>query len=321
GIGLCFFATSDFAFNLLQNAGTYIEGTWVDLGWPLGLTTIGLAVYLRRFLPLTSTDQIEMRLRRRAERVTFGPEQFVPYILLGVLFVVLILNVISTDPGQRDIRPILLMATLCVVGLVVVRQILMQVENGRLARRQADALERLEAANQRVEEQARMIAERNAALEMGVNHLKDVQARLANGNLRARARLSDGELLPLAASLNLMADRLMRLERTDIYAQRLTKALAELSIAIERYRNGAPFMMPISCNDFTEVNRLLLALGLKEKVEYSRVAFSSTPSESISPRLQSGTIQSQPLQPKQPSQSTRQNQPGNTEVSWHGQQT
>ncbi|GAC1661302.1 MAG: hypothetical protein NVS9B9_22920 [Ktedonobacteraceae bacterium] len=312
GIGLCFFAASDFAFNLLQNAGTYIEGTWVDLGWPLGLTTIGLAVYLRRFLPHTSTDQIEMRLRRRAERVTFGPEQFVPYILLGVLFVVLILNVISADPGQRDIRPILLMATLCVVGLVVVRQILTQVENGRLARRQADALERLEAANQRVEEQARMIAERNDALEMGVNHLKDVQARLANGNLRARARLSDGELLPLAASLNLMADRLMRLERTDIYAQRLTKALAELSIAIERYRNGAPFMMPASSNDFTEVNRLLLALGLKEKVEYSRVAFSSTPSESLSPRLQSGTITSQPLQPEQLSQSSRQNQPGNT---------
>src|SRR6266699_649749 len=49
GLGLCFFATSDFAFNLLQNAGTYVEGTWVDIGWPLGLITMGLAVYLRRF--------------------------------------------------------------------------------------------------------------------------------------------------------------------------------------------------------------------------------------------------------------------------------
>ncbi len=321
GIGLCFFATSDFAFNLLQNAGTYIEGRWVDLGWPLGLTTIGLAVYLRRFLPLTPEDQIEMRLRRRAERNTFGPEQFVPFILLGVLFVMLILNVVSADPGQRDIRPILLLATLCVIGLVVVRQILTQLENARLARRQADALERLEAANQRVEEQARMIAERNAALEMGVNHLKDVQARLANGNLRARARLSGGELLPLAASLNLMADRLMRLERTDIYAQRLTKALAELSIAIERYRHGAPFMMPASCNDFTEVNRLLLALGFKEKVEYSRAAYSSSPSESLSARPLGGTIESQPLQPLPQSQSSRQNQPEGIQASWPGQPT
>jgi hypothetical protein len=265
GLGLCFFAASDFAFNLLQNAGTYVEGTWVDLGWPLGLLTIGLAVYLRRFLPLTPLDQIERRLRRRAEQVTFGPEQFVPYILLGILFVVLILNVISSDPGQGDIRPVLVLSTLAVVGLVIIRQILTQLENGRLARRQADALERLEAANRRVEDQARMIAERNATLELGVIHLKDVQARLANGNLRARARLASGELLPLAASLNLMADRLMRLERADTYSQRLGRALIELSLAIERYRNGAPFIAPLSCNDFTEINHLLLAMGLKER--------------------------------------------------------
>jgi hypothetical protein len=277
GLGLCFFATSDFAFNLLQNAGTYVEGTWVDVGWPLGLITIGLAVFLRRFLPLTPADQIEKRLRRRAERVTFGPEQFVPYILLGILFVVLVLNVISSDAGQRDIRPVLLLATLGVVGLVVIRQLLTQLENERLARRQVEALERIEAANQRVEEQARMIAERNAALEKGVTHLKDVQARLANGNLRARARLAGGELMPLAASLNLMADRLMRLEQTDLYAQRLARALSELSLAIERYRNGAPFIMPSSCNDFTEINQLLLALGMNDKVDYSRSAYSAHP--------------------------------------------
>ena len=285
GLGLCFFAASDFAFNLLQNAGTYVEGTWVDLGWPLGLLTIGLAVYLRRFLPLTPLDQIERRLRRRAERVTFGPEQFVPYILLGILFVVLILNVISSDAGQRDIRSVLLLSTLAVVGLVVVRQILTQLENERLARRQADALERLEAANRHVEDQARMIAERNATLEAGMAHLKDVQARLANGNLRVRARLAGGELLPLAASLNLMADRLMRLEQADVYSQRLGRALAELSLAIERYRNGAPFIAPLSCNDFAEINHLLLAMGLKERVD-TRTSKPVVPAGSISSSAQ-----------------------------------
>lgn len=285
GLGLCFFAASDFAFNLLQNAGTYVEGTWVDLGWPVGLLTIGLAVYLRRFLPLTPLDQIERRLRWRAERVTFGPEQFVPYILLGILFVVLILNVISSDARQRDIRSVLLLSTLAVVGLVVVRQILTQLENERLARRQADALERLEAANRHVEDQARMIAERNATLEAGMAHLKDVQARLANGNLRARARLAGGELLPLAASLNLMADRLMRLGQADVYSQRLGRALAELSLAIERYRNGAPFIAPLSCNDFAEINHLLLAMGLKERVD-TRSSKPVVPAGSISSSVQ-----------------------------------
>lgn len=267
GIGLAFFATSDFTFNLLQNVGIYVEGTWVDLGWPLGLTTIGLAAYLRRFLPLTPADRLEQGRRRRTERLTFGLEQLLPYLLLIVLFAVLLFNIFSPDPGQRDIRPILLIATIIVVGLVIVRQILTLMDNVRLTRRQADALDRLEIVNQRVEEQARLIAERNTALEKGVAELKDVQARLANGNLRARAPLTGGELLPLAISLNLLADRLMHREQAEIYLQRLIHALAELSIAIERYRFGGPLIIPLSCSDFPEVNQLLLAMGLKEKVD------------------------------------------------------
>src|SRR5712692_9877122 len=30
--------------------------------------------------------------------------------------------------------------------------------------------------------------------------------------------------------------------------------------------NGGPFIMPASCNDFTEINRLLLAMGLQDQV-------------------------------------------------------
>ena len=312
GIGLCFFAASDFFFNILNNAGTYVEGTWVDLGWPLGLTTIGLAIYLRRFLPLTSADQIEQQLRRRSERLTFGPAQLLPYILLSILFVMLMLNVLSNDPGQRDIRPVLLLATIIVVGLVVVRQILTLLDNERLTRRQADALERLESANKQIEDQARSIAERNAELEQGVNHLKDVQARLANGNMRARARLSGGELLPLSASLNLMADRLMRLEQSEVYVQRLSKALAELSIAIDRYRLGGPFILPASANEFAEVNSLLIAMGLKANVD-------ATPVRSGLPNS-SGPLAAQPAQsgqaqPRSPQQGQAQ------QANWPKQQT
>jgi hypothetical protein len=289
GIGLCFFVISDFAFNLLQNANTYVEGTWVDIGWPLGLTTIGLAAYLRRFLSLTSDDQIEQRLRRYTERFTFGPELLLLYLCLFILFVVLIVNIFSTDAIQRNIRPILVIATIVVVSLVVLRQILMLLDNVRLTRQQADALRRLEAANRQIEAQARMTAEHNASLEMGINHLKNVQARLANGNLRARARLSDGELLPLAASLNLMADRLMRLEQGQIYSQRLNRALVELSQAIERYRLGGPLMIPPSCNELTEINHLLLVMGLKEKAEIVQPRYvpSTPPSSAVSQTTQS----------------------------------
>ncbi len=264
GLGLCLFTTSDFVFNVQNNAGTFVDGTWIDLGWPLGMMTIGLGVYLRRFLPITSQELVERRVRR-TQRVTFGAAEFVPYVLLAILSVVLVLNVLSTDPGQRAIRPVLVFASIGVVWLVIVRQILTILDNGRLTRYQADALERLEWANRRIEDQARMIAERNAELELGVAHLKDVQARLANGNLHARARLTGGVLWPLSASLNLMADRL---ERVDVYSQQLSRALSDLSLAIERYRAGGPFIIPPSAHDFPEINHLLLAMGLKEKIEW-----------------------------------------------------
>src|SRR2546429_824536 len=124
GLGLCFFVTSDILYNMLQNAGTYVAGTLISAGWPCGIMIIGLGAYLRRFLPATSAALIEQRVRRRTIRVIFGPEQLVPYLLLGILFVVLALDTLSSDKGQLALRPVLLFATIGVVGLVVVRQIL-----------------------------------------------------------------------------------------------------------------------------------------------------------------------------------------------------
>ncbi len=307
GIGLCVFATSDFIFNIQQNAGTYIDGTWIDLGWPFGMMIIGIAAYLRRFLPSTSSEAIEQRVRHQNERLGFGPAQIVPYVLLAILFIVLAVNVLSSDPAQSSIRPVLVFTTLVVVALLVLRQIVTQLDNERLTRRQAVALDRLEIANSRVEEQARMIAERNAALEEGIAHLKEVQAHLANGNLRARARLVGGDLLPLAGSLNLMADRLIRFEQVDQHSQRLGKALSDLSTTLERYRVGTPFVAPQSCQDIPEIQRLLLAMGLRQ------VAPDVRPSQSLEQAIArpsgnqpslaspgSARFASQPLMPQPP---------------------
>jgi cell division protein FtsB len=263
GLGLCFFVTSDYIFNIQQNAGTYVEATWIDLGWPLGLMTLGVAAYLRRFLPATPAEVIQQRMEDDSEYQAFGATRFIPYILLALLFFVLTLNVLSTEPGQYAIRPVLLAATMGVVALVVIRQIFTLWENARLAKQQAESLSDLERANKRIEEQNRQIAEHNAELEQGIMHLKDVQALLANGNLRARANLTSGALMPLAGSLNLMAERLMRLGQTNVYVHRLLEALGELSMAFERHAKGAPFIIPRSCNEFLEINRLLISMRLE----------------------------------------------------------
>jgi len=263
GLGLCFFVTSDFLFNIQNNAGTYVEATWVDMGWPLGMMTIGIAAFMRRYLPATPAYVIEERVERNQLRNLFGPTQFIPYILLGLLLLTLALNVLSADEGQLAIRPVLLCATMGVVALVVARQIFTMWENARLARDQAEALIDLSRANQRVAEQAQEIAERNAELERGITHLKDVQAQLANGNLRARANLASGVLMPLAGSLNLMAERLMRLGQMNQYTQRLMRALSDFCLALERSPAGAPLVVPASCSEFTEINRIILSLQSK----------------------------------------------------------
>jgi len=263
GLGLCFFVTSDFIFNIQQNAGTYVEATWIDLGWPLGLMTIGVAAYLRRFLPATPAEVIKQQNEDASEYQAFGATRFIPYILLALLFFVLALNVLSMDPGQYAIRPVLLAATMGVVALVVVRQIFTLWENTRLAKQQAEALSDLESANKRIAQQTRLIADHNAELEQGIRQLKDVQAQLANGNMRARANLASGALMPLAGSLNLMAERLMRLGQTNVYMHRLLEALGELSMAFERHAKGAPFIIPRSSNEFIEINRLLISMRLK----------------------------------------------------------
>jgi hypothetical protein len=267
-LGLCFFVTSDFIFNIQNNAGTYVEATWFDLGWPLGLMTIGIAAYLRRFLPATPAEVIDQRMEGSSEYQTFGLTRFVPYILLALLFLVLSLNVLSTNPGQLAIRPILLAATMGVVALVVIRQIFTLWENARLAQQQAESLEDLESANKRIEEQTRQITDHAAELERGIVHLKDVQAQLANGNLRARANLASGALMPLAGSLNLMAERLTRLGQTNVYMHHLLRALDELSKSFERQAAGAPFVVPESCNKFMEINRLLLSMQVKRSSSF-----------------------------------------------------
>src|SRR5258708_9179708 len=68
-----------------------------------------------------------------------------------------------------------------------------------------------------------------------------------------------------------MAERLMRLGHTSVYMQRLARALTELSVAFERHAAGAPFIVPESCNEFIEINRLILSMHLKRNASASHV--------------------------------------------------
>jgi hypothetical protein len=256
GIGLCFFVFSDFLFNIEQNAGTYVEATWVDLGWPLGLMTIGVAALLRRF-PIQIPDVFLTYIQQKVKQTTLSPPQYMPYGLFGCLLAAFTYNVISLDPLQQSIRPVLLLASLAVVSLVIVRQIVTLQENLRLVQMQTLALQQLQEANEHLEVQTRQIAEQNVELEQGIEHLKAVLAHLANGHLQVRATLTRGILWPLAASLNILAERLSDFGQDTRYAQHLMKTLGELSAALTP---GKPLHIPAPCYDFPELSSFITAL-------------------------------------------------------------
>lgn len=298
GLGLSVYASADFLFNVLSNMGLPVDGTWIDLGWPLGIMMMGVAAYLRRFLPATAESVVEEHMERYA-RQGFRPSQALPYVLLGFLFLVLAFNVLSSDKTQQSIRSVLLIATLLVVVLVVVRQIITMLQNEHLLLEQGTMLTQLEKVRQD-------IAKRNAELEEGVTHLKEVQTRLANGDVRARARIMSGDLWPLASGLNLMADRMMRSETSQRYAQQVIKALDDLSIALEHSRQGGnPFVLPLFCREVPAIQRLLLVLGLRP---VSGVPPHPAPSRPVDSPLTSFSAPSAPSSPSRPSSASTEPQ-------------
>lgn len=264
GLGLCFFVSSDFIFNIQQNAGTYVEATWIDLGWPLGMMTIGIAACLRSSIGADIPIRMPAQMEEFAKRPDWSPFIFLPYVMVGWLFAVLTYNVLSTDKNQEIIRPVLLFATLGVVSLIVIRQVVTMWENIRLMQQQADALKRLEQVNRQVENQAQQISDQNAELERGIEHLKGVLANLANGNLQTRASLTRGHLWPLAAGLNIMAERIGRIVQDVMYAQRMRQALKELSVAIEQRR----YIVPERWHEFPEISQLLSVMQRKENISH-----------------------------------------------------
>jgi hypothetical protein len=184
--------------------------------------------------------------------------------------------VLSSDKSQQAIRPVLLVATLIVIGLVIVRQIMTMQENDNLMREQVDTLKKLKKVYHEVEG-------RKVELEEGISHLKEVQTRLANGDVRARAQIMGGDLWPLATGLNLMADRMMRSEHNQKYAQKLLQAVGDLSSALESSRRSSvPVVIPPSCLDVSELHRFLIVLGLKSPAGAASPL--ASPSPTTSPR-------------------------------------
>jgi hypothetical protein len=243
GLGLSVYAVSDFIFNVMVNLELPLEGTGLDLGWPLGLMAIGVAAYLRRFLPgsIKGTDTGEHeKLDIRQTSAVFS--QAVPYSLLCILFIVLAINVLSTDQTQQSIRPVLIIATFMVIGLLIARQVLTIRENERLMR-EARKIAELEAIEiKRQEEQLVM----SKQIEDGIQHiLATLNTVVTHNDFTMRVPLKQENILwRVGRSINNLLSRLQGFKQNQ---EELKKTHA-IALTVAQYiRDG----MPIQLNSWT----------------------------------------------------------------------
>jgi hypothetical protein len=131
----------------------------------------------------------------------------------------------------------------------------------------ASRAEELAEARARLNEQGRIIAEQKQRLEHGIQALQEAQARVANGDYSARATLHGNELLPLAVSFNIMAERLSRVQHIEEEHHRTASALQQaMAVCNALARGTAPAPMKPSG---TLVDRIIpFLMRLHQQMNY-----------------------------------------------------
>jgi hypothetical protein len=128
-----------------------------------------------------------------------------------------------------------------ILTAVVARVGVDSVQRALIGAARADELALL---NERIIAQTREIEFQRRRLADGVSHIQQVNAAFARGNFDARVRVDDGELLPLAMSLNALFDRLQRLSRDHEQYARMAIGSNQLAAALRRVRAGEPYLAP-----------------------------------------------------------------------------
>jgi len=102
----------------------------------------------------------------------------------------------------------------------------------------------LAQANGQIQAQAREIEAHRLRLQDGMAQIQAVHAAIARGHWDARVRLDQGELLPMAMSLNLLLDRLTRLTREQGQRAQIEVTAHELALAMRQARIGHAYTVP-----------------------------------------------------------------------------
>ncbi|HEX6778762.1 MAG TPA: hypothetical protein VF099_11215 [Ktedonobacterales bacterium] len=102
----------------------------------------------------------------------------------------------------------------------------------------ASRAEELAEAQARINEQAQVIAGQKQRLEEGIQAIQETQSRIVRGDYSARVSLQGNELLPLAVSFNMMAERLSHVKQIEAEHKQMEGALQQVLDACKAISRG-----------------------------------------------------------------------------------
>jgi hypothetical protein len=213
GIGVTILAITDSLYGYEQLSFSYHTGLLQDVGWPMAWLFIGWGALLypdglARLTGQRLPDEA-MGRKSRLSTTSAAVRAITPMVLALATCALLVLE-IALKGGAPLIQVMLVCAGLFL--LPVIRQLLTLVDNFVLNDRLRTALDQSQQAFQRSQQELLRTstrAQQYDELREGIEDLQAVHAKLARGDLAARARV-DGPLSPVAQSLNLLIERLQR---------------------------------------------------------------------------------------------------------------
>ncbi|BCL78376.1 hypothetical protein ccbrp13_08410 [Ktedonobacteria bacterium brp13] len=249
-MGLFFLAVTDSLLAYYSLSNSFNTGTLQDVLWPLSMALVGLAAIEYPRSVAREQEQAE-RLKglglgnanhaapTKLSQLSLTAQTIIPFILVLATCALLLTN-IAPRGGATLVEADLV--ALALVLIVIARQALTLLENNRLTMQMRGELvisRRELQVTRREANEATRSAQDKQVMEEGITTLREVHARVARGDIRARAQAISGPLLPIAISLNLMLDRISALAQRGEKYDQLANECRTLQEGVERLGQGS----------------------------------------------------------------------------------
>jgi diguanylate cyclase (GGDEF)-like protein/putative nucleotidyltransferase with HDIG domain len=166
-VGLGAIVVTDAVFDYETLHGTYATGGLIDLGWPLGYMLICLGAVAAQVAMSGQQRNADVARRQRAEATPRSPlpawYSVAPYVLVPLIGALMVY--VGHVPGDPAVDPGVYIGGAVLIGAVLVRQIVIILENRQLYRETAENADRLRAAQDELRTNNQALAEANARLE------------------------------------------------------------------------------------------------------------------------------------------------------------